>query len=209
MPATFVPVPGVVKTVVEGNINGVPCNNVFYWLMDDLSGLDNAQATQVATGVHDAYSTSLGPWITSAYTLQQTTAEDLTSVSSGTGVHGASHAGSFGAQEIAASTATLVTHKIARRYRGGHPRTYLPPFSGLALADPQHWTSANVNGLQTAWGAFVSAAVATTVTGNTISQHVSVSFRSGNAPRAVPLIDPISSSIVETMVGTQRRRIGR
>lgn len=209
MPAAFVPVPGVVKTVVEGNINGVPCNNIFYWLMDDTAGLDNAQAVQVATAVHSSYNTHLLSWIISAYTLQQTTAEDLTSVSGGTGVFGGSHPGSFGAQEIAASTSTLVTHKISRRYRGGHPRTYLPPFSGLALADPQHWTSANVNGLQTAWGAFVSGVVSGTVTGNTISQHVNVSFRSGNAPRVTPLIDPISSSIVETMVGTQRRRIGR
>lgn len=209
MPATFVPVPGVVKTVVEGNINGVSCNNIFYWLMDDLAGLDNAQALQVATAVHQSYSSHLLAWITSAYTLKQTTSEDLTSASGGTSAFASSASGSFGAQEIAASTATLVTHKIARRYRGGHPRTYLPPFSGLALADPQHWTSANTNGLQTAWGAFVTAVVAATVTGNTISQHVSVSFHSGGAPRAVPLVDPIASSVVELMVATQRRRIGR
>jgi hypothetical protein len=209
MAVTLPPVPGVVKTVVQGAINNIPVNNIFYWLMDTTAGITDAQALQVATGVHNAYKTNMLPRFTNFYTQIQTTAQDLTTVSGGQGIFALSTAGSNGTQEIASSTCHLVSHKIARRYRGGHPRTYFPPAAGLALNDPQHWTAADVNGFQLAYNAFVAAAISSTVTGNTIDQHVSVSYHSGRVVRPVPVIDIIKSSVCETMVATQRRRIGR
>lgn len=207
--ATLPPVPGVVKTVIQGVINNVPCNNIFYWLMDTTSGITDAQALQVATGVHGAWKTNMLPRFVTSYVLQSVAAEDLTSASGGQAVFAGSFAGSNGSTAISSSTAKLISHKIARRYRGGHPRTYAPPPAAPALADPQHWTTADVTGTQTAYNAFVTGVIASTVTGNTIDQHVSVSYFSGHAMRVTPIIDVIKSSVVETVVATQRRRIGR
>jgi len=208
MPA-LPPVHGVVKTVVNGTVATEPFVNIFYWLMDDLSGLNNSQALQIATGTFNSYNTNMMSQFPTNVTLRSVQAIDLTSSTGGVAIFASTGAGTGGSNIGAAQNCVLVSHKIARRYRGGHPRTYFPSPSSINLQDPQHWTTTLITTFQTKYNAFVTGVIGTVVTGNTIDNHVSVSFRSGGGPRAIPVVDVISSSVAEVQVATQRRRTGR
>jgi hypothetical protein len=206
---TLPPVPGVVKTVITGTISGASFANIFHWQMDTTGGLSNAQATQIATGVLNAYNSNVTLSLSPVVIVDSCDATDLTSTSGGVGTHTNAVTGSGTTGTPSANTCCLVKHVIARRYRGGHPRTYLPPMGATALLSSNTWQSGGVSVLQTNFNAFITGALGTTVTGNTIAAHVNVSYYSAHVLRSSPVVDLISGSIVESMVATQRRRVGR
>jgi hypothetical protein len=63
--------------------------------------------------------------------------------------------------------------------------------------------------MQTGWNQFVSAVLAGTVTSSTIANHVNVSYYSQHALLTPPVVDVIGSSVVESQIANQRRRVGR
>jgi hypothetical protein len=114
----------------------------------------------------------------------------------------------------------LISHTISSRFRGGHPRTYLPPSSTTSTSDGDNWSSGTVSGIQTNWQNFI-AAVTTSVSG------AGLTLNSFCAPRYTWKYDadnvkhkfiktkqaflgpfPISDSIVQQGIATQRRRLG-
>ena len=202
-------VPGVVRTAVEGTIAGSPFANIFHWLMDTTSGITNAQATTIANSVYSHYATMISGLMGTDIIATACFATDLTSSSGGVGSAAGSSAGGNLPGGIPASTSVLVKHIISRRYRGGHPRTYLPPMSHVSLLDEKNWSGSSTANMQSAWDTFVSGVLGTSVSGNTIDAHVNVSYHSGHALRPTPVIDNISGSVVEQPYATQRRRLGR
>jgi hypothetical protein len=209
-------VPGGVKVVCEGTVGSAPYANIFHFILDTTTGITNAQAVQIATGVHTAMKNNLMTYLPSNVNLLQTVAQGLSSASDGVGAFAQTQPGGGGTTIGPANNCLLVKHIIARRYRGGHPRTYLPGLTVNYMADPQHWTAAQVTNLQGAWNAFITACVATVITGNVIDNHVNVSYYGDRhpqtvppTPRPTPLIDIIQQSTVEATIATQRRRVGR
>lgn len=180
-----------------------------------------ADLATMATAVRTAVSANLASTYGSATKLTEVTCTDLGSTTGtqgvdGTAVSGASTGG------LPAMAACLVNYKIARRYRGGKPRSYFPIGNASYLADPQTWSGSGLTSLQTAITGLMTAIVGHTFGAIVVTAQVSVSYYSGGSwaivsgrphftptRRATPLVDTVLSAIVAQKLGTQRRRMAR
>jgi hypothetical protein len=132
---------------------------------------------------------------------------DLTTASSAVGEYPIGLAGTYDGPASPAQACVLANYEIVRRYRGGHPRTYFPPPAAVYLLSPSEWTAGEV----TAVGDYVTAlfnVFNTASEGTTdLGGPVCVSYRTGNAPRVAPLVEPVTGFVVSPILATQRRRI--
>lgn len=182
----------------------------------------NAQLNTFCTSVGTAWNTDLAPMCPNVVTLTAVDAVDLTSATSAVGAAAVSHAGSRGTSFMGAQVAALINFKIARRYRGGKPRVYLPAGVDGDIATAQTWTGAFLTAMNTAWGNFITAIEAAVWAGGTLSGQANVSFYNGytnyvsssgryktkNDPRVgSAVVDPITSFATNIKIGTQRRRV--
>lgn len=205
------PVPHVVKLQYTGNIGGTPFANIFHFgyaaTAPSSADLDTACADQMLTS--GPWGGDIAPLLSTDISLTAVTAEDLTSSTSAVGSASGSLPGLSGGNILAASTCVLAKHLISRRYRGGHPRTYFPPSDQTHLATPNSWTTSWISNWQTNVAAFFADIASLMPSASAPWIHVNVSYFSGGAMRVTPVVDPITGSVVETKVATQRRRIGR
>lgn len=119
-----------------------------------------------------------------------------------------------------ASAAQNVEYNIARRYRGGKPRMFLPPAGQATMADPSHWNATQINDVNTNIAAFFAAIHALAIGSLGTLQHVNLSYYEGftnhtntsGRERAVPtyrpvaLLDTVNGYSAKGLVGSQRRR---
>jgi len=171
----------------------------------------NAFASQIGT----AWGAHMASLFLSNVVLATVDVVDLTSSVGAGGSAAPASAGSASGNEIAASAAILINYPSSFRYRGGHPRTYLPPGSQADLTNSATWSSTFVTAVTTAWGAFIAAALPLNYAGTIYGGQCAVSYVSASYNPTPPhyrsngLIMPISSFTVEAEVASQRRRIGR
>lgn len=137
--------------------------------------------------------------------------------------YGGSRAGGI----LPASTCVLINKKIARRYRGGKPRTYLPAGTSTDLVFSKLWNSALTDAVLAAWEEIVAGMLGFTSGTCVVGSEVSISYFDGftNVPygiptkyRRTPIVrgsigaqpiippDPIVSYSVREVVASQRRR---
>ena len=146
---------------------------------------------------------------------------DLTSSTGAEGGVETSIAGTRTGGALPVDAAFVTSYEIARRYRGGHPRTAWPFGVDSDLTTPQAWKPASVTTFETAVRGFLAGVVGLTNGGTTISSHVSVSqyhgftpvtspttgrVRNVPNPRTPPLIQPVTAILGRDYVGSQRRR---
>jgi hypothetical protein len=112
---------------------------------------------------------------------------------------------------VSINNAVCVSWEILRRYRGGHPRSYLPLGTGSTLEGTStiNWQASFIANVQANCISFMNAVNA--YSGPNIGQCslVNVSYYSGNARRVTPVIDVIQTAIARTRVCSQRRRLGK
>jgi hypothetical protein len=102
----------------------------------------------------------------------------------------------------------LISFKIARRYKGGKPRIYLPMGVSAQLNNPVSWQSTYTSAVDSTWGAFVAGVIAATPNAS-VDQHVSVSYYNDKAPRATPVVDNVLTHSTSPIPASQRRRMAR
>jgi hypothetical protein len=183
-----------------------------------------AEYATFATAVATAWNSNLAAIISSQVTLVEVIVEDLTSSSAPSGTWTGSHAGTESSGTIPTSVATLLNFTIARRYRGGKPRMYLPPPGNSQLTSSVQWTSAFITAAESAWTAFIAAVVGAGWSGSGTLAQVNVSYYEGFTPfegptgryrniaklrTAGPAIDTITGSSVNARPANQRRRLGK
>jgi hypothetical protein len=147
------------------------------------------------------------PSLNSAYTLDEVIVTDIASDSGQVGSYSSGAPGVNSDAPISAGSALLVNWQIIRRYRGGKPRTYLPPPTYNRLATPSTWDDS-----ATGNAGVLAAALLALCSGGTFGAFVTtslgcVSYRSGDAARVDPLFEPFTGYSVGSLVRTQRRRI--
>jgi hypothetical protein len=134
---------------------------------------------------------------------------DLTSDTAATATITVADPGLTGSAYNSIASAAVISWDISRRYRGGHPRTYVPGVpsgdivNGDKLAD-LYATDLQVNGQ--AWLTGVAAEVLVPVGP---FAAVNVSYYSGKARRITPVVDIITGCQVHGRLDTQRRRLGK
>jgi hypothetical protein len=213
------PVPNVIKLELMGTLSGSnPWANILYfqWSGTALTIDMNTWMTAVA----NSWGTNFAPYTSPNYVLTSLKAVDLTS-SSGAASFIITNKPGTDASQFGPSNATVtVRHYIPRRYRGGHPKTFLVCGDPSQLVNNTTWSSSFISTMQTKWNAFMAACEVTSGA-LTINTHVNVSFyqgfhnvtepsgrqRSVPTPRSTPLVDQVTSSVVQTQVGSQRRRL--
>jgi hypothetical protein len=178
----------------------------------------NAMASSVATSMETHLTGVTLPQVV----FNGATCIDLSSPTGVQATQSTSQAGTMPAGEQAASVCVLVNHAIPVRYRGGHPRTYLPWGSSAQLASPNAWLGSFVSTCQTAWNGFIGSLKGQTFTsGAELVTNCSVAMYSGSTwhqkpngdweeiptPRGTPVLYDIGSSSVSPVPGTQRRRL--
>lgn len=213
-------VPNVLKIRVQGNTSEaspVTWENVLHASYTGTAP-SNAMLTTMAGVVKEAWSTHMAAECPSPTVCNLVQIQDLTSNTAGSGADFTSVAGTRGDDEIPANAAMLAIYPIQRRYRGGHPRSYLLVGGNADFLDAAHWSTAFTAEVQTHWSAFLDAIVGYSAGGMTIPNLVSISYYSGKDPvtgkperRAVPLVDTLTvgTMFTEQQMASQRRRIGR
>lgn len=132
-----------------------------------------------------------------------------------------SQAGTNAGSPIPNAANFIISHETARKYRGGHSRSYIMGMPANQLADGNTWTSPWQTTMLTAWNAFLSGLLTTgvPVAVGTL-QHV-VAHRYGrtkdgtpgtpdsdlpSVPLDKPFTDPVTAEVANPQVGSQRRR---
>jgi len=104
------------------------------------------------------------------------------------------------------SVAFGIEWHAATRYRGGHPKTFLPGYVAVGLADSLSWTSGTVTTTQTAVNGFLTSAVGisggTTVVGGLVVVH----FRRANIILTNPLVEDIGAGTAKANIYSLRGR---
>lgn len=184
----------------------------------------DAECTTFAGAVASAWSAHLASQICGNVDLVEVVAEDLSSASAGVGLWTGSDASSGGVWDGALSTASLINFQIARRYRGGKPRVYLPPMGSAALTSPKLWNSTYQGNMTTGFTAFITAILAAGWSGAGTLTQVNVSYYSGftvfmtpsgrarNIPKlrtGGPVTDPVVGIACNAVPASVRKRLGK
>lgn len=184
---------------------------------------DGADCLALATDVYNQAVSDLLPNTGANASLVGCDCEDLSSLSGAHGTYVHTTAGGDATGELLpASACMLLNSNIARRYRGGKPRLYLPGPTTAAMFDPQRWTGTFIAAYQANLNSFFTAVQGFSSGATFMESHVNVSYYSGftsvqdpttlrwrNVPtkRVTPLVDNVINTTVNAKIGSQRRRI--
>lgn len=171
--------------------------------------------------IASAWNTRLPGFIYSLISLTEVDVLDIATDSGAFGTVSVSHPGTLDGATLTANAATNIEFDLARRYRGGKPRMFLPPPDGTVLASIDKYTTDFVTAVNTGIAEFFSDIEALSVGSMGTLQHVNVSYYSGftnvtnssGRTRAAPKyrtpsakVDPITGYATKALVGSQRRR---
>lgn len=214
-------VPNVVRArfiYADGGDNNVTTNLHF-----EYSGGPpiSADCLSLANGAQAAWVAHLRAHLNSGSYLAAVSITDLSSETGADGENTTQSIGTGGTEVLPAGVAVLINHKIARRYRGGKPRSYCPFFTSAELTEDGLWTGTAITALKSDWDAFIAAMTALSAGSTDLSKFVSVSYYHGSVGsivdggkrgkttlilRGTPVVDEITSSRVNQVPASQRRR---
>jgi hypothetical protein len=174
----------------------------------------------LASDIAAAWATNLSGQVSDDWALAEVDVLDIASDTGASGQWTGHNVGGETNTAVPSQVAVNIEFGIARRYRGGKPRMFLPGPSMAQMQDSAHWTTGYVSSVQTAVGAFFTAVEALSIGAVGQLTHVNLSYyksftnvtnssgRTRAAPkyRDVALVDTIESYIVKAVVGSQRRR---
>jgi len=197
----------IVRVRVVGSVSGTTFNNVFH-LQYSGAAPSVANLNALCTSVLTAWQTNFKSLCPSSVVLASADAQDLTNAAAATGLATDTTAGTRAGTAMPNSVAACITWKINNRYRGGHPRTYLPAGVIADITGGNRWADAFVTSAQTAAAAFLTAMNAISVGGATYKM-VCLSYTRNKVALVPPVPYTIQSSLVDHRPDTQRRRLGR
>lgn len=177
----------------------------------------NTYASDVAT----SWNTNLAPLIHTGNQLQEVDVLDIATTSGAFGIWTGTHNGTRAGTALPNNCCLTIEYDIARRYRGGKPRCYLPAGIESDLLDQAHWQSTFLSTANTDFAAFITAITGVTISGTTFNNHVNLSYYQGfhnvtntsGRTRAVPtyrtpnaIHDNVTNYAAKAEVASQRRR---
>ena len=174
----------------------------------------------IAADIEAAWVANLAALIHDSWGLVEVDVLDITTDSGASGQWTGTETGTISTTAVPASAATNIEFGIARRYRGGKPRIFLPPPSTAEMLDAGHWNGSFTALAHTQVVDFFTAVEAIDVGSVGTLAHVNLSYYKGvtnitnssGRTRAVPtyrdaaLVDSVNGYIVKAEIGSQRRR---
>ena len=210
MPASPLYTPGLCKVEYAFQYNDGKQFNIIRWIMaPGFGSVDDAGLATIAANMQTAIA-PVQAFTTTDVTFIGTTAIDWTTAVGGSHSVSAGGVGTETPPTLPIQCPAEIHWTIARRYRGGKPKSYL---SGIAEARQNmdsSWKTAFVTALQAAaltWLAGQSFSI--TASGTTFNfKPVNFSKFTGGAERPTAVLDDIVSAVVNGMISSQRRRRG-
>lgn len=219
MPA-FPPVPNVLKIVISGTydeLGAYQWANVFHWVYG--GGIPTlADVSNFADLFYGSYSSFFTASMPASQSMQNAQVTDL---SSDTGAQADSPTvtpGTATGAKLPGNACMLISKTINRRYRGGHPRSYMPIGTETNLLDQANWNDDFVTSSLTQYLAFVDDLVGETAGAIALGAECTVSYYDGVDPvtkkpirRDVPVVYdiPVDGYTARQELASQRGRIGR
>jgi hypothetical protein len=196
-----------VQVTVNGQINAMPWANVFHVRYPGTAP-QVTDLNALCTAMLSAWGTNFAPLVNTNVSLSGAVASDLTNASAAQGSASASTAGTRAGTALPNNIACCITWKINMRYRGGHPRTYLPATVSADVATGRLYTQAYIDLVTPAAAAFRTAVNGIAAPGGTYTMVClrRTIDRVAQNP-AVPVT--IQSSLVDHRVDSQRDRLGK
>lgn len=222
MPA-LPPAPNVLKVQLRWTLQGSHGGGSRFFLLYTGGPPTDANLDTLATDLATAYTSDMAGVFADGTVLDQIIVTDLSSPTAAIGTWSGTIAGTLSGTALPVEIAGNFHSVIARRYRGGRPKIFLPVGVAASVnSDEDTWTSSAQASFNAAWVAFKTAIFAFTGIGCTITEHVNVSYYKGFAsvqnpvtlrwrniptPRAADAtVDVITSTTVQPTLSQQRRR---
>jgi hypothetical protein len=198
----------VLRVAVEYGVEFQTNVNVFHMRYSG-AGNNQTDLDVMTTTIYDAAQAFLLPLQDVDSVSQQIVVTDLTSSTALTSQISRTNPGTHSGGMTPANCALCVSWKIHRRYRGGHPRTYVGGIPISAYLDERAFTTTYVALAHTRASTFISdIAVAGEGAYGTL-EFGNLSYFSGGSARVTPVFDPILSAFVNARPDSQRRRLGK
>lgn len=202
------PVPGVAKVIVKQTLASVNVFNVLHVAGPTPSSWSGGGLAGLASSIRSAWVTNVIPLQASAVTLTDVQCVDLSSDLGEEGTATGSTAGGLAGAPLPANVCVCWSWKIARRYRGGHPRTYIAGTHSSQVSNANTLTPGARTAHLAAATALRTAINSIPVIGST-ARLVCVHYVRGKAVLPVPLVSDVLSAAVDDRLDSQRRRLGR
>lgn len=204
-------VQNVAKIRLLGTLNAANWANVIHIRYGAISP-SPADMLTVATAVRTAWTTNIAPRVSTSVLLSTVEVTDLASRTGGQGVDSVGSVGTRAGTPTANSVAICASLKIQRRFRGGHPRMYLPGAVQADITAGRSWDPTYRSGTETALRAFRTALNAITA-GSSTWTWVAVGYYhkvgGANAYKVPPDVDTIQDVVLHTRIDSMRRRTGK
>lgn len=216
-----IPAPGVAMARIRGTVGPNPWAVVFHAYAGTPAPYTQSQINALGQAFNQRTTTHLIPMWSSTVKFIATSVADLTD--STQRIYESPLGNTPGTVPTVPPTLAaciLVSHRIAARYRGGHPRSYLPPSGIGSTSTGDDWTAGVVSTWQTAFNAFAAGITsdmaaaglpnctlcAPRYTYNYVADNVKHKFVKTRV--GYTSANPITSSVVSGKIATQRRRLG-
>lgn len=182
----------------------------------------NGQLNTFCDGIGDLFvSTDMNDLMNDTYSVTLIEATDLSSDVAAIGSDATERPGTRAGSVLPADNAVLCSHRVARRYRGGHPRNYWPFGSSGDVEDAQTWDGDFITNCDTAFDAFYGGinalgwASAGTIDSVNVSYYQGFEVFMGPTGRArnistvrdEPVIDTITAHTASVGIASQRSRL--
>lgn len=185
------------------------------------AGPSVADMATFVLNVSGAWGTNIAPLEDTATSLTSVQGTDLTSATGAQAINSIARPGTRAGTGLPAAVSPVIRFKVARRYRGGHPRMYVPAGVGTDTTNAQQWTSAFLTALLNGWQAFITnIGTGPPASFGTLS-HVNVSYFQGFTNKTFPsgrvhavpslriggpAVDTVISYSINPNFASQRRR---
>jgi hypothetical protein len=215
-------VPGVLAVVLHYNDNADVNAITRQYFSYVGSAPSPAQCVTIAEDIGAAWGTHLAALFGEGGGLAKVQVTDLTSPTSGQGEYPSNIAGTRSGSILPNAVALLMNGQIARRYRGGKPRQYLPAGVASDIATGGAWAAEFTTAAATDYPAFISECEGIVVGATTLDESVNVSYYEGFVSSQNPVtlrwrtipkvrpggaqVDQITSWIPNGKPASQRRR---
>jgi len=216
------PVPGnVIKVSMNWSETGGLKYSSRFFLQFTGGPPSSADLGTIGTSTTNGFNTNLKAYFPTSVSLVSVTCTDLSSRSGIQVIHPAGIAGSNANSAVESGASIMVRFNIGQHYRGGHPKTFLPPGASTDVVQPSSWSTTLQGNVQTGWNAMIAAIMASSLSSCALSGQVAVSWYQGQYPnpdpspwapknvpkyRTTPQIYPVQSVTVNPLIAAQRRR---
>lgn len=204
----FIPVAQVVKLIVSSDVAGETVNNIFHVQLPSPATV--ADVNYLAAAVLTSYQNRFKTRMTTAIQIDQCEAVALDSSSAPAGVSVSPLRGTITtATSVPNNVSGILSWKTPLRYRGGHPRSYMPGLSQGDLDDQRNWTLSATALLAAAGAGFRTDLNAMSPPDAGVADMCVVHYSRAHVALTPPQIESIIGVQAEQAIGSQRRRLGR